>query len=495
MLTPLARKRWDYDKAAHLLNRAGFGGAPREIEQLSDLGMEHAVARLVDYEKLPDATPNPDWAKPDPTRVERFRKARDADPEVRRKMIQEEQRTQRQRLVQLKYWWLERMVKGPRPLQEKMTLFWHGHFATSAEKVRDAYLMWRQNDLFRQQATGNWLELLTATAKDPAMLVWLDQAQSRKEHPNENFAREVMELFTLGEGHYTEKDITEAARALTGWTYNRADEEFDERPRIHDDGVKTVLGRTGRLKGDDVLQAIVEQPQAARFITAKIWNYFAGEEPSEQLSTAMADLFRRSGNNFKPLLTAMFQSEEFYADNIIRNQVKSPVQWLVGSVRVLERDLPGPFICFGLTKNLGQDLFAPPNVKGWDGGLSWITTNNLLARYNEAAILVQGDTQMLRATLTGANLGLPQAANMMIQNRLQNVRLNSVDVAKILTEEERTNKDKLLAALERRLLQGKLRGKQEQTLREYVAAQSSLDEAAILNAIRLMMSTPEYQLT
>ena len=144
------------------------------------------------------------------------------------------------------------MAKGPRPLQEKMTLFWHGHFATSMEKVRDAYLMWQQNDLFRKQATGNWLQLLIASGKDPAMLVWLDQAQSRKEHPNENFAREVMELFTLGEGHYTEKDITEAARALTGWTYDRLNQEFIERPRARmTTAKKTILGRTGNFKGED----------------------------------------------------------------------------------------------------------------------------------------------------------------------------------------------------------------------------------------------------
>lgn len=495
MLEPLAKKRWNFTTAAHLLNRAGFGGTPKEIEHLESLGLEGAVSHLVDYEKAADSTPDPEWAKPDETRGERLRKIRDADPEARRKLVQEEQRNQRQNLVQLKYWWMERMAKGPRPFQEKMTLFWHGHFATSAEKVRDAYLMWQQNDLFRKHATGYWLELLIATGKDPAMLIWLDQAQSRKEHPNENFAREVMELFALGEGHYTEKDITEGARALTGWTYDRLNQEFVERPRIHDEGSKTILGQTGDFNGDDFLRIIVGQPQAARFITAKIWNFFAGEDPSAELTTALAELFRKSGGNFKPVMRAIFQSEEFYADNIIHNQVKSPVQWLVGSVRMLERDLPGPFICFGLTRNLGQDLFAPPNVKGWDGGLSWITTNNLLSRYNEAAILVQGDPQMLRAALNGVGGfgGAAQAGNAL-QNRMRGARLETVDVEKILTTEERSDKNKLVAALERRLLQGKLRGKQEQTLREFLDSQTTLDDAAIRNAIRLMMSTPEYQL-
>jgi uncharacterized protein (DUF1800 family) len=491
MLEPLPSNRWNFTTAAHLLNRAGFGGSPAEIEKLAALGPEKAVSHLVDYENIPDDTSAPSWAKPDPERAEKLRTARQASEEERRKFQREEQQKQRQHSVQLRGWWLERMANGPRPLQEKMTLFWHGHFATSMEKVRDAYLMWRQNDLFRRFATGNWLEMLVQVSKDPAMLIWLDQAQSRKAHPNENFARELMELFTLGEGHYTEKDVTEAARALTGWSYDRPNQEFIERPFIHDNGTKTVLGRTGNLDGQEVLEQILAQPQAAHFITAKLWKFVAAEEPSEELVSQLAALFRREGNNFKPLLRAMFSSKEFYSESIIRNQVKSPVQWLVGSVRVLERDLPPPFVCFGLTRNLGQDLFAPPNVKGWDGGLSWITTNNLLARYNEAALLVQGDTSMLAGTMMANNPN----ANAIAGRRLQNVPLARVNVEKLFTEKERADKDALVAALERRLLQSKLKPKQETVLRGFLDSQAELRDEVVLEAIRLVMSTPEYQLT
>ena len=303
-----------------MLNRAGFGGSPAEIEKLAGLGPDKAVAFLLDYEKIADATPNPEWAKPDPGRVERFRAAQKASPEERKKIQQEEQQLQRQHIMELRGWWLQRMAKGPRPLQEKMVLFWHGHFATSVEKVRDAYFMWRQNELFRRLATESWLHLLTEAGKDPAMLVWLDQAQSNKQHPNENFAREVMELFALGEGHYTEKDIGEGARALTGWSLDRIDEKFIYRPFAHDDGEKTFLGRTGNLDGDDVIAQIVAQPQAARFITAKLWNYFAGQYPSDELNTALATVFRANGNNFKPFLRVLFRSQEFYAGGIVRNQ-------------------------------------------------------------------------------------------------------------------------------------------------------------------------------
>jgi uncharacterized protein (DUF1800 family) len=491
MLKALPGNKWTFTTAAHLLNRAGFGGPPADIEKLLSLGPEAAVSHFVDYEKIPDSTADPEWAKPDPDRAKKLREARQLSEEERRKKFREIQRADRQHMIDLRGWWLGRMAKGPRPLQEKMVLFWHGHFATSVDKVREAYLMWRQNELFRRLATGNWLEMLIEVAQDPAMLVWLDQAQSRKEHPNENFAREVMELFTLGEGHYTEKDITEGARALTGWSYDRLSQKFINRPFQHDSGDKVIFGKRGNFDGEDFLEMIVSQPQAARFITAKLWNFFAGEMPSEETVTALSEVFRKSNNSFKPVLRAMFSSEAFYSPSIIRNQVKSPVQWLVGSVRMLERELPPPMICFGLTRNLGQDLFAPPNVKGWDGGLSWITTNNLLARYNEAATLVQGDMSAVSGLMLANNPGV----NMAVERRLRNIPVHSVDVAKLFTEEERTSKEKLIPALEKRLLQDKLKPKQEKVLRDFLDSKNELSNDTILNAIRLVMSTPEFQLT
>ena len=503
MLSPLPESKWNFTTAAHLLNRVGFGGTPGEIEKLVQLGADQAVAQFVDYEIIPDPTPNPEWAKPDPARFEKIqefrklnqqlRRATDEEKESlekkRREMQREQIRTQVEQMMELRGWWLERMAKGPRPLQEKMTLFWHGHFATSVQKVRDAYFMWRQNDTFRRHATGNWLQLQIAVAKDPAMLVWLDQAQSRKAHPNENFAREVMELFALGEGHYTEQDVTEAARALTGWSLNQATQEFVYRSFIHDEGVKTVLGRTGNLTGTDVLQQICAQPQSARFICAKLWTFFASENPGEELVTALADVFTQGGSNFKSFLRTMFRSEEFYADSGVRTQVKSPVQWLVSSVRMLERELPPSFQCHQMLRTLGQELFAPPNVKGWDGGLTWITTNNLLARYNLAAMLVQGENTLQ------PNAERRMARLMELRMNRQNKKPAPVEVEKILSTEERRDKRLLIAALEKRFLQGKLREKQANTLREYLDSQGELDTHDILNTIRLLMSTPDFQLT
>jgi uncharacterized protein (DUF1800 family) len=495
MLKPLSSEQWNYAAAAHLLNRAGFGGPPPQIEALADLGQDRAVAHLLNYEAIPDPTPNPDWAIPNPDEVRQYREGikNAATSEEKRKLQQMEQQTIQRRMIELRGWWLQRMATGPRPFQEKMVLFWHGHFATSFEKVRNPYFMWRQNELFRRLATGNWQELLAEAGKDPAMLVWLDQAQSRKLHPNENFAREVMELFSLGEGHYTEHDITEAARALTGWSLDYQTQQFIYRPFIHDNGDKTIFGRTGDFDGDDFIAMIVAQPQAAKFITAKIWNYFAGQEPSPELNDALAANFRANGSNFKPFLHAMFRCEEFYSPDIVRNQVKSPVQWLVNSVRVLECNLPPTLVSWGMLRQLGQDLFAPPNVKGWDGGVTWITTNTLLSRYNDAQALVEGQLPPLSAADYARKEG--GAGGQKVMQALQRVRMGGVDVEKILTPEQRADKATIVAALEHRLFQTTLNSDQEQTLREFLDAKTKLSDADIVTTIRLMMSTPEYQVT
>jgi uncharacterized protein (DUF1800 family) len=380
------------------------------------------------------------------------------------------------------------MASGPRPLQEKLVLFWHGHFATSAQKVQSSYFMWRQLETFREHASGNWLKMLNAVAKDPAMLIWLDQAQSRKEHPNENFAREVMELFALGEGHYTEKDVTEAARALTGFTMERFRGEFEYRPFMHDNGTKTVLGKTGKFDGNDVLEIVASQPQTFRFMSGKLWKFFASEDANPKLIDALASVLQKNDGNFKPLLKTIFRSKEFYAPEVIRAQVKSPVQWLVSSVRLLERDLPPSIVAGQIIKSMGQDLLVPPNVKGWDGGLSWITTNNLLTRYNQAALLVMAENKM-QPDGQGVNRALSERASRMANF------MHAVDVEKIVSPADREDKTKLVAALEKRFVQSKLSDKQRKGLQDFLDERSTLKDDDVRHAIRLVMSTPEYQLT
>ncbi len=495
MLKPLDKDKWNYALAAHLLNRAGFGGPPQQIDKLTELGMDGAISSLLDYEKIPDATHNPDWAHPNPDELKQYRDAikNAATPEAKRLAQQEENKVRQKRFLELRGWWLQRMASGPRPLQEKMVLFWHGHFATSAEKVQNPYYMWRQNELFRRLATANWQLLLLEAGKDPAMLVWLDQAQSRKEHPNENFAREVMELFALGEGHYTEHDITEGARALTGWSLDGENQQFVYRPRIHDDGMKTYLGRTGDLNGDDVIATIVAQPQAAKFITAKLWNYFGGSVPNDALNNALAEVLRANGNNLKPFLRILFSSQEFYSDEVVRNQVKSPVQWLIGSVRMLECELPPTLVSWGMLRQLGQDIFAPPNVKGWDGGVTWITTNTLLTRYNDAQSLVEGTLPPLKAGDFSKKAGGQGGGK--VEKLYQRLHMGGVNLDKILLPEERTDKTAIVVALQQRLFQTTLSMNQQQTLQEFLDSKTKMNDGDIIQTIRLMMSTPEYQVT
>jgi hypothetical protein len=261
-----------------------------------------------------------------------------------------------------------------------MTLFWHNHFATSQQKVRSLQLMYRQNALLRREALGNFATLLRGIAKDPAMLVYLDNAGNRRQAPNENFAREVMELFTLGEGHYTEHDIKEAARAFTGWSLDRESGDFTYRRMWHDFGEKTVFGRTARMDGDDVIDLLLARAETAQFIVAKVWREFVSPTPQPAEVTRWAGVLRDARYEMKPLLRAVLMSDAFWSDAHRGALVKSPVELVAGTLRTFEihpADLrPAVFACAAL----GQNLFSPPNVKGWPGGEAWIDSSTLLAR-------------------------------------------------------------------------------------------------------------------
>jgi len=488
MLSPLSPDRWNFETAAHLLNRAGFGAPPEVIERLAQRSPTEAVSSLVDWEQTPDTTSNPAWAKPDPDRAAKLMAYREATGEERQRLQKERNREQRTQLLELQRWWLERMTTGPRPFQEKLTLFWHGHFATSVLKVKDASLMWRQNELFRRHGAGSWRILLDEVTRDPAMLIWLDQAQSRPPNPNENYARELLELFSLGEGHYTEQDVTEAARALTGFTLDRLTLEAVYRPRLHDAGAKTLLGHTGKFGLDDLLDGIVRQPAADHFITHKLWTFFGGSAPSPALQETLAEEFREHGRKFGPFLKTLFLAEEFYTPAVVRQQIKSPVQLLVMACRQLARPLPPGPACRNVLRLLGQELFNPPNVKGWDGGIAWINTNTLLSRHNLALLLVTGENPMPNAQRK------PTKPGGIAQRRTLSQPAGAANPSLFFTASDRTSPTKLLDVAERRFLQAPLKKPERQALLDYLAAQGELDENDLLGLVRLMLCTPEYQL-
>ncbi|HEX3099205.1 MAG TPA: DUF1800 domain-containing protein [Usitatibacter sp.] len=362
-----------YQGARHLLDRAGFGATDREVREYAALGRVEAVDRLLAGARREAVTPAPPFvAEPIVPAREMRALSVDERKDVNKHFVQEG--------LELRAWWLQEMLATPSPLTERMTLFWHNHFATSQRKVRQPQLLYRQNVLLRRQALGNFAVLLHQVAKDPAMLVYLDNARSRREAPNENFAREVMELFTLGVGHYGEGDVKEAARAFTGWSVDPQTGDYRYRPAFHDAGEKAVLGRRGAFDGDDVLDILLARPETARFIAAKMWREFVSPTPDPAEVERWAAVFRESRYEVKPLLRAVFLSDAFWSPENRATLVKSPVDLVVGTLHMLDvrpQDLrPAAVACAAL----GQNLFAPPNVKGWPGGDAWIDSATLLGR-------------------------------------------------------------------------------------------------------------------
>jgi uncharacterized protein (DUF1800 family) len=289
-------------------------------------------------------------------------------------------------VAHLRAWWLARMLHSPHPLQEKMTLFWHNHFATSYAKVQSARFMLGQYELMRRHALGHFDKLLREMSSDPAMLIWLDGRDSKKGNPNENYAREIMELFSLGVGHYTETDIREAARAFTGWEISGTKAVFNAKQ--HDDGDKKVLGQKGKWQAGDIVRICLEQKAAATFLAGKLYRFLISEtvKPSPELLEPLAERFRASGYDFGALVKTMLSSNLFFSDRVYRTRVKAPVDFVLNIVRGLEGKIGTTALAQSL-EQLGQNLFSPPSVKGWDGGRSWLNGQTLLFRQNLALAL------------------------------------------------------------------------------------------------------------
>lgn len=372
----------DQQKCAHLLRRFGLGASEAELDYyLSSGGLQGAIQKLLDYDKVDEGF---DVA---PTEF--------ANGQGKLNVA-----------GSLVSWWTLRLLQTRRPLQERMTLFWHDHFATSATKVNSPGIMWQQNEIFRRNATGNFKTLLFEVSKDPAMILWLDNQQNQKGRPNENFAREVMELFTLGIGHYTEHDIQQSARAYTGWSVQRQRSDdnlrmanFVYRPRVHDDTMKEFFGKVGNFDGDDILNMLCENPRCAEYIVWKLWRWFGYDNPETPLVARLATVFIDSGLDIRKLLEAMMLSPEFYSDKAHRAIFKSPADFVLVTARQIglgemllaeRRDAGGNLTgrirggpvgaVANSMRNTGMQLFYPPDVAGWRGGAEWISTGNMVQR-------------------------------------------------------------------------------------------------------------------
>lgn len=410
-LTALPANKFGYEQARHLLWRAGFGGSPQQIQTLVGWGLEKSVEHLLnpgDTGEEPIAADlfDKEIMRP-PSEEERqvYRKAQRAQDEDLvakfRKMRQEQERKDRAQITDMQKWWLRRMIETARPLEEKMTLFWHGHFATSYRTIENSFHMFKQNEMFRAHGLGNFGNLLFGIIRDPAMLAYLNNNQSRKDHPNENLAREIMELFSLGVGGYTEQDIKEGARALTGYTFR--DDEFVFDKNNHDTAKKNILGTTSKADGDDFVRIILGQRACAQFIARKLYGFFVNDlPPVERLSNremdegtgvvvrGIAGTLLSHRYEIKPALKQLFTSQHFYDPLFIGQQIKSPVQLVVGAVRSMTPPTRDLSILNDALDLMGQNLFYPPSVKGWEGGRAWVNTSTMFVRQNILAFLLTG---------------------------------------------------------------------------------------------------------
>ena len=380
----------EFEEARHLLARTSFGGTLADLELLRPLTYEAAVDRLLNGVRQQPRTTAPAWVdEPRPTLLER------------RAMSEEERKAFRARVrergLALKGWWYQEMLSTDAPLTERLTLFWHNHFTSSLQKVQWPAFLYRQNLLLRQHAVGNFRTFLHAIAKDPAMMLYLDSQTNRKGAPNENFARELLELFTLGEGHYSEQDIKEAARAFTGWEVEPRTGRFRFNAGAHDDALKTFLGRHGAFDGEAILDILLAQPHLAVHLTEKLWRAFVSETPDAAEVQRLAALFRQHDYALRPLLQALFMSSHFRAAGNRGTMIKSPVELIVGTLRLFPVPVRDPELLARAGRYLGQDLLEPPNVKGWPGGKAWITASTLLARQQFLQRVLRGQDASMGA--------------------------------------------------------------------------------------------------
>ncbi len=475
-LKPLAEKDWNYAKARHLLIRAGFGGTPQQVEKLYALGLFKAVDTLVDFHLQPSAKATLDISVPLAT--DELEKKLRNDFLIKRAAAARSDKEKNQ-TQKLREWWLERIVESPRPLQEKLTLFWHGHFANQQSVVKNSYAMYQQNQLFRQHAAGNFRGLLYGIVHDPAMIRYLDNNKNVKGHANENLAREIMELFAMGEDQgYTEADIREAGRALTGYNFDDKTGGFRLRVKEHDPGEKTIFGKKGNWSGDDLVNLLLEQPATSRFISKRLFEFFAYQDPDKKTIDHLSATLRAGDYELAPMLKNLFQSEEFYSQKAVGTKIKSPVQLVAGMMRDLGvKDVTNYSALNKVVESMGQKLLEPPDVKGWRRGRSWISANRMFTRYNSSADLLRTVAQ------PGNQTGID------VVTQLECGGCNSAtDIVDYLVK---ACFDKPLSDAQRKKLTASL-GQLPPAAQWSV--QKDQINAKLRNLLVLMTSTPEYQM-
>ena len=437
---PSTEQPWDARRAAHLFRRAGFGATDQELTAAVAKPPSDVVSDLVGRALA---------ASQDDAST---------DPLARAMLATGNART-------LAAWWLHRMLNTETPLLEKLTLFWHGHFATGADKVTDSALMFAQNQLLRRHSLGSFADMAHAIARDPAMLIYLDSATNRKAHPNENFARELMELFCLGEGNYSEKDVQELARCFTGWEVRRDTFRFNRYQ--HDSGQKSILGQQGEFSGEDGVDIVLAQSSCPEFIVGKLIRFFMFDEPAAtpELIAPLARLFRESDLQVAPVIERLLGSNLFFSEHSIARRLRSPIELLIGLLRSLEATTNLNLVADGLHE-LGHSVFYPPNVKGWDGGRTWINTSTLLGRANLIGSVLHSDK----------------------------TRFAGGDLAALAAQNNATQPEALLDWLERLLVAVPLPTAARQSLLESASSSAASQNDRLATVLHTLSALPVFQL-
>ncbi len=455
----------DLKQIKHLFSRAGFGMRFDDLHSYSNISVKQAVKNLLSAtdDALSPITTDTDYTA-----------AMKSDVASRKMFMQQ----QRQEEKDLNIAWMDKMMNTHAVLQEKMTLFWHNHFACRSNK---AFFAQQLNNIQRANSLGSFRTMLFQVAEAPAMLQFLNNQQNQKNHPNENFAREVMELFTLGRGNYTETDVKESARAFTGYGFNK-DGEFVLRRFFHDDGQKTFLGKTGNFTGEDILNMLLEKKETAHFVCNKLYKYLVNEVPDPAHINEMADVFYTSNYEIKPLLEYVFTSGWFYDEKNTGNLVKSPVEFLVGLSRQFYITYDRPELLMQFQKVLGQVLFYPPNVAGWPGGRNWIDSSSLMYRLKIPSTLLNGgliDFEGKTDPDDEAYIATQRNAQQFVSTRVQ----SSVNWDKVFSGIPKNSSNTAIAGF---ILEPKLND----------VILSKINNAADTKSMMIeLVSTPEYQLS
>jgi hypothetical protein len=485
---PSDQDPWGPRWAGHLYRRATFGANPVELRRAVEAGPAATLDRLLKGE-------------PGNAGVSTFLNG-EGEKVARRDNVNE-----------LRSWWVYCMLNSGHPLREKMTLFWHNHFVSSIDKVKRTALMFSQNRLLRQHALEKFGPFVLDVSKDAAMLVYLDSNSNVKAHPNENYARELMELFTLGVGNYTETDVREAARAFTGW--HTDGDGFDFVKSLHDTGPKTLLGTTGPLDGGDVVDILLKQPACARFVVAKLYRFLISEnqEPPAALLEPLAEQFRKSDYDIAALLRTMLSSRHFFSAYAYRQRIKSPVEFVLGAARAtVEVNVDGSKVyqvipqeaLVGRIEGIGQNLFAPPNVKGWRGGRNWLNTATVLARQNYGQALAMGVLWQGSLPQEGLVFEVPKPPEIggppggKVPTRPEEPPpARKFDPAALVLNAKVTQPDDVVRVLLDAYLPGGLTPAATQKLVAFVAQgnpKGAVLERRVREAVHLIVAMPEYQL-